>query len=156
MPATQSAALQHSSVFDLISGAVIIIVAAAFLVFMEVRTGTGRLGSYELTVEIADAAGLKIGSDVRLAGVKIGRVTSLALGPQNRFALVHITVRDDLSLPSGSSFWVAVSPMSDAYLSIKPGYGKTPVAPGSLIPTPGHGLAPSVMNTRGAKAGYAL
>jgi phospholipid/cholesterol/gamma-HCH transport system substrate-binding protein len=133
---TQSNALSHYGVFDIVSGALIIAVAAAFLVFMQIRTGTGRLGSYELTVQIPNAAGLKLGSDVRLSGVKVGHVIDLLLGQGHRFALVRISVRDDLAIPTGSSFSIIAPPMSDPYLSIKPGRGPDAVPQGSLIGQP--------------------
>ena len=156
MPAaTQSAAPSHFGIFDFVSGAVIIAVAAAFLVFMEVSTGTGRLSSYPLTVRITNAGGLKFGSDVRLSGVKVGRVADLLLSPSHRSALVRISVRDDLALPVGSSFSIITPPMSDPYLSIWPGRGPGIVPQGSLIGEPEPAAPKKLSPPAGAEASLA-
>ena len=137
MPAsTHSAVLQPYGIFDIAAGAAVIIVALAFLAFMEFRTGTGRLGSYTISVELADAGGLKVGSDVRLHGIKIGAVSDLSLGPSQTFAIVRIAVRDDLKLPVGSAFFVTNWPMSDSYLAITPGRGASSIPQGSLVRRP--------------------
>ena len=43
------------------------------------------------------------GSDVRLAGVKVGSVTGLTIDPQTFQAILDFTVRPDLKLPTDSS-----------------------------------------------------
>jgi phospholipid/cholesterol/gamma-HCH transport system substrate-binding protein len=137
MPAAvRSAILSRYGVFDYAFSAVIIAFAVAFLAFMQIRTGTGSLSSYNLVVQLADAGGLKTGSDVRLSGIKVGSVSGLSLGPLNRFALVHISVREDLALPMGSTFSITSGPMSDPYLSIKPGKGPGSIVHDSLVRQP--------------------
>lgn len=144
MPASNpSAIFQRYSIFDIVSGAAIIALAVAFLIFMELSTGTGKLGSYNLTVELTDAGGLKQGSDVRLEGIKVGSVANLSLGPGKYLAIVRIAVRDDLKLPSGSVFSVTALPMSDSYLSIKPGRGASAIPQGSLVRLPAPLRVPS-------------
>lgn len=135
MPAAvRSAILSRNGFFDYAFSGAIIAFAVAFLVFMEVRTGTGSLSSYNLAVRLADAGGLKLGSDVRLSGIKVGRVDDLTL--ESGSALVHISVRKDLALPAGSRFSIVFFPMSDPYLSIAPGRGPGVIAPDSLVGQP--------------------
>ena len=137
MPAAaRSAVLSRYGFSDYAFGGAIMLLAAAFFVFMQVRTGTGSLSDYGLVVQLQDAGGLKTGSDVRLSGIKVGRVTALVLGPLNRFALVQISVRDDLALPTGSTFSIVYSPLSDPYLSVTPGKGYGFIPKGGLVSRP--------------------
>jgi phospholipid/cholesterol/gamma-HCH transport system substrate-binding protein len=132
VPIPRSAALQSGGPFENILSALVVAAAVAFLVFMLVRTGTGHLGSYPMTILLPDAAGLKLGTDVRLGGVKVGSVTGLALDSDYN-AVVQVRVRDDLALPVDSSAGLASPVMGDVYLALKPGRaGKTVPAGGEL------------------------
>ena len=53
-------------------------------------TGASAVGdSYELTASFRSVDGITVGTDVRLAGVKVGRVTSMALNPETYRAEHH-------------------------------------------------------------------
>lgn len=55
-------------------------------------------GVYSISADLTDAAGLQPGNEVRVAGVKVGRVTSIALLPHA--ARVKIEIADDVRVPS--------------------------------------------------------
>ena len=95
--------LRPGNVFETIISGLVIVVAVVFVGFIVMRTGTGHLGSYDLQVRLADAGGVKIGSDVRLGGTKIGSVLSLRLDPADYSAVLDVRVRDDLALPVDST-----------------------------------------------------
>ena len=109
--------------------------AVLFLAFMSVRTGTGRLTSYALTGRIPNAAGLLVGSDVRIGGVKVGHISDLSLDQQRRLAVVQMQVRDDLRIPGDSRLVVEAPVGGSLYLTIKPGHGAA-IAPGGSFPLP--------------------
>src|ERR1700744_3085827 len=70
--------MQQNNVAETLIGAVVVAVAVAFLAFAYFRTGAGSLaGGYEINARTAKADGLADGTDVRLAGVKIGTVTGI-------------------------------------------------------------------------------
>ena len=70
---------------EIITGTIVLIVAAAFLVFT-IRVGGFSVDSenYNLNTSFRSAEGIDTGTEVRMAGVKIGMVKSLAieLGPR--------------------------------------------------------------------------
>ena len=70
-------AMQQNNVGETLIGAAVVAVAVLFVVFGYYRTGTGSLSGYELNAKLAKVDGLGIGTDVRLAGIKIGSVTEL-------------------------------------------------------------------------------
>ena len=53
---------------------------------------------YSISADLDDAAGLQPGNEVRVAGVKVGRVTSIALMPHA--ARVKMEIADDIRLPA--------------------------------------------------------
>jgi phospholipid/cholesterol/gamma-HCH transport system substrate-binding protein len=138
--------LQPYGFFDLTFGGAIIAFALAFLLFMGVQTGTGRLGSYEITVRLKSAAGLRLGTDVQIAGLKAGRVGDIVLDPRTYAARLTLALRDDLVLPSDSAFAIESSPMSESYLKITPGRSVKTIAPGSVVSQPGSHVSDPVPN----------
>lgn len=98
--------------------ALVILVAVGFAMFFFRQTGTGHLGSYTLEVSLADASGLTAGSEVRLAGAKIGSITGVTLEQPSYRALVEVQIRDDLLLPADSRASVSSSPISGVYLAL--------------------------------------
>ncbi len=55
---------------------------------------SGGSGSYELKASFRSVEGVTVGTDVRLAGVKVGTVTSLALNSKTYFADATLSVRE--------------------------------------------------------------
>lgn len=130
---TGSATLGAHNLFDTMLAAAMIVVAACFLIFMEVRTGTGRLTSYGLEGRVANAAGLRVGTDVRLGGVKIGRIISLSLDPKSYQAVIGFEVRDDLALPRDSYLTLTAPVVGDMYLTVVPGRSDEFVKPNGTL-----------------------
>ena len=125
--------VRFHSPFETVTGALVIVVAVCFFAFMLVRTGTGRLGSYELTVRMENAGGLAIGTDVRLAGVKIGSITGMSLDSGSYAAQLRIKIRDDIFLPKDSTVQISYPTMGDAHLSVTPGRSRELVPAGGRI-----------------------
>lgn len=112
---------QHNFSETLI-GALVVLVALGFLGFTYMRTGTGSLSGYDLNARLPKVDGLGIGTDVRLAGVKIGTVTDLVLDPKTYLVTVKMNIRDDIKIPADSSVLVTSSGfLGSQYLSITPG-----------------------------------
>ena len=86
------------------------------------RTGSGSLSGYEINAKLPKADGLAVGTDVRLAGIKIGTVSDLTLDPKTYLVTVHMNIRDDIKLPVDSSVLVTQTGfLGGQYLSITPG-----------------------------------
>lgn len=118
--------------FETILSGLVILVALAFLAFLLVRTGTGHLGSYSLALRLPNATGLDIGKDVRVGGVKVGSVSRLSLD-RDYSAIVEVTMRDDLLLPTDSTAAITVTPLGEVYLTINPGHATRSVPPGGVL-----------------------
>jgi len=88
---------------ELIAGAAVLLVAAVFLSYAVANTGTATMSGMSLSARFDRIDGLAVGSDVRLAGVKVGSVTATRIDPQTYQAIVTMSVQPDLRLPRDSS-----------------------------------------------------
>lgn len=132
--------LRGGNLFETILSGLVILVAVAFATYFFVRTGTGHLRSYPLQVSLRDAAGLDLGSDVRVAGAKVGSVTALGLDARTYRAIVTIEIRDDLFLPVDSAALVSSSALGEVYLTLRPGKASQSAPPGGMLNTPIHAV----------------
>jgi phospholipid/cholesterol/gamma-HCH transport system substrate-binding protein len=131
-----NASLRGGNIFETIVSSLVILVAIAFVAFLVARTGTGHLGNYDLQIRMADAGGVKPGSDVRLGGTKIGSVLSLRLDPADYSAVLDVRVRDDLALPVDSTAGISGSALGEQFVSITPGHAQKKVQPGGQLGAP--------------------
>jgi phospholipid/cholesterol/gamma-HCH transport system substrate-binding protein len=125
--------MQNNS-FETMMGALVILVAAGFLYFAYTSTSSGSLGGYELNARFASADGIATGTDVRLHGVKVGRVASLELDPKTYAVNAGISLRNDIKVPDDSSIKVtSAGIMGSSYLAIQPGGSEKMLPPGGEI-----------------------
>src|SRR6266849_8924122 len=109
----------------------------AALVVQFGRIGEGWKTYYPLTVRFTDASGLLKGSDVLLAGAKIGRVSG---GPrivrEGNGVAVPLKIYDYVKIPEGSKFTVGSSGLlGDRFVSVimPPGVPKTFLQPNTYL-----------------------
>lgn len=88
---------------ELFAGAAVLLVAAGFLGYAVVNTGRAQVSGITLRAKFDRIDGLAVGSDVRLAGVKVGQVTSTRIDPATYQAVVTMTLQPGLRLPKDSS-----------------------------------------------------
>lgn len=88
---------------ELIAGAAVLLVAAGFLGYAVANTGRTQVSGITLRAKFDRIDGLAVGSDVRLAGVKIGHVTAARIDPATYQAIVTMSVQSGLRLPKDSS-----------------------------------------------------
>ena len=96
-------------VTELLTGGAVIAVAAGFLFYTAQTAGLGASagGSYPLTASFRSIEGVQVGTDVRLAGVKIGSVSALNLNAETFRADATLSIRDGVTLPLDTAAVVA-------------------------------------------------
>jgi len=111
----------HNETVETLIGAVVIAIAVVFTVFAYRSTGTAPGGGYELTAKMTRVDGLAVGTDVRLAGLKVGTISAMTLGP-DYLITVHMAINPEVKVPDDSSLVVTSSSLlGSSYLSISPG-----------------------------------
>ena len=121
---------------EILAGAVVLAVAAGFLAYA--ANSAGMLGreadSYPLKASFRAVDGISVGSDVRLAGLKVGTITQLDLNPQTFFADATILIRDDIQLPTDSAILISSEGLLGGnFVEIMPGGMPDNLAPGDEI-----------------------
>lgn len=139
-------------------GGAVLAAAAGFLFYIVNATGVGSTpsGVYELGASFRSVQGIAVGTDVRMAGVKIGTVTGLDLNPDTFRADTTFTVQDDIVLPDDSSILVASEGLLGGnFIEIVPGGSPINLEPGEeIIDTQGAvGLIELLTKFVGAAAG---
>jgi phospholipid/cholesterol/gamma-HCH transport system substrate-binding protein len=119
---------------EVASGAVVLVVAFGFLGYAVVHSGRSAASGYELLAKFDHIDGLAVGSDVRLAGVKVGSVLSARIDPASYQAVVALSVQNDVKLPADSSAEITSdSLLGGEYLSLSPGGDSRMLQPGQAI-----------------------
>lgn len=120
---------------EIIAGAAVMAVAIGFAVYAAQGAGLGRQpDSYPLTASFRSVEGITVGSDVRLAGVKVGTITSLELNPQTFFADATIQLRNDVLLPTDSAILISSEGLLGGnFVELLPGGALENLGPGEEI-----------------------
>ena len=124
------------NMIETVMGAVVLVVAALFIVFAYDKAEVGTVDGYEIRAKFDRIDGIRPGSDVRMSGIKIGTVTTSILDPKTYLAVVRMTVRNDIKIPDDTS--IAVSSdglLGDKFLALSPGGSDVMLKPGGEILT---------------------
>ena len=113
-----------------------VLIGLVILFYMSFRIGemgTKLKGGYQVTTLFSSAVGLDVGADVDIAGVKVGKVSSVTLKGDK--AEVVMTIRKDVKLGKNASAMIRTHGlMGDKFVSIKPGdLSKGTIPPGGEI-----------------------
>jgi phospholipid/cholesterol/gamma-HCH transport system substrate-binding protein len=126
--------MRRHNAAEVLVGAIVLLVAAGFLVYAVAHSGRSAVSGYPLFAKFEHIDGLGVGADVRLAGVKVGSVDEERIDPQSFLAVVGLTVRDDLKLPKDTAAIItSESLLGGKYLSLQPGGDEAMLQPGQTI-----------------------
>lgn len=124
--------MQQSNIAETVIGAIVMAVAIILVAFLYLRPSSTGLSGYDLDAKMPKVDGLGVGTDVRLAGIKIGAISGMDLDPKTYLVTVHMNIRNDIKIPTDSSILVTSSSLlGSSYLSITPGGDDTMMKPGS-------------------------
>ena len=112
----------RGNVVEALLGAVVLIVAAGFLIFAYSSTDVAAVEGYQVHAKFDRVDGLVIGSDVRLGGIKVGTVVGQELEADTYLAVVRMTIDPKIKLPGDSSAEIVSDGLlGSKYLSLVPG-----------------------------------
>lgn len=120
---------------ELLVGALVIAVAAGFLTYAT-RSVDAMQSSrgYTLIASFRSAEGVGVGTDVRLAGVKVGSIKGLELNQETFRADAVLSVRDDVEVPDDSSVIIASEGLLGGnFVEIQPGGSPFNFEPGAEV-----------------------
>ncbi|MAZ21781.1 outer membrane lipid asymmetry maintenance protein MlaD [Roseovarius sp.] len=116
-------------------GGIVLAAAVGFLVYAGQLTGFASTSQgYPLHASFRSADGVDLGTDVRMAGVKVGRVTALDLDPETFRARATFTVQEGIELPDDSAISIASEGLLGGnFVEILPGGSPFAFEPGDTV-----------------------
>ena len=115
-------------------GFLVVLVAALFVWFAWDNTGGGLRQSISVKALFPSANGVSVGTDVRVAGLRVGSVTAERLDPQSFQAEVTLALDQKVSIPSDSSAAITSDGLlGGSHIAIVPGGSETPLKNGDTI-----------------------
>jgi phospholipid/cholesterol/gamma-HCH transport system substrate-binding protein len=126
--------MAQRSFAEVAAGAVVLLIAAGFLAYAVTNSGQTGVSGITLHAEFENIGGIAKGSDVRIAGMKIGNITDLTIDPKTYEAKATFTVQSDIKLPDDSSASIATGGLLGGnFLSLSPGGSEKILTNGGII-----------------------
>jgi phospholipid/cholesterol/gamma-HCH transport system substrate-binding protein len=124
----------RGNVIETVMGAVVLLVAALFLVFAYKTSQLREVPGYQVTADFERVDGIHQGSDVRIGGVKIGSVLSEELDPKRFLAVIKMSIDPKVQLPDDTVAEIVSSGLlGDKYMSLVPGGSDKVIPAGGTI-----------------------
>lgn len=93
----------NRSLIETVMGAVVLIVAALFVMFVYDQRNVAKGDGYDVTARFDNVTGIAAGSDVRIGGIKVGTITAMEIDPATYRATVSMRLKPEIQVPDDSS-----------------------------------------------------
>jgi phospholipid/cholesterol/gamma-HCH transport system substrate-binding protein len=141
---------QNGTIGETLIGAAVVAVALALLAIFYVFGHSGPGAGYGINARLSKVDGLGVGTEVRIAGIKVGSVTALDLDPKTYLVNVHMRLDNGIKVPTDSSLIInSAGLLGTPYLSISPGGDDAMIAAGGSIQNTQSVNANDIMNLVG-------
>ncbi len=122
------------NVIETVMGGVVLVVAALFLFFAYSTSQVRAVQGYEVTAQFESVTGIRDGSDVRIAGVKVGSIISETLDPKTFLADVRMSIDPAYKLPDDTVAEIlSAGLLGDRFMALVPGGSEQTIPPGGKI-----------------------
>ena len=119
---------------ETVMGAIVLLAAAGFVTLAYEAADIKGNGGYEIIAEFGSTGGLSVGDDVRISGIKVGRITEQSLDPITYSARIAMAIAPDIEIPADSSARItAASLLGGNYLELMPGAEDEMLPAGAVI-----------------------
>lgn len=122
------------NLIETVMGGVVLLIAGFFVVFAYNSSDLRPVTGYVVTAQFNSIGGLEVGSDVRLAGVKVGSVVDTGLNLQDYRAIVSLSILSTVSLPTDTSASITGDSLfGGKYVQLKAGRAQEKIKPSGEI-----------------------
>ena len=119
---------------EIVMGAIVLLAAAGFVSLAYEAADLKGGNGYEIVAEFGSTGGLSAGDDVRISGIKVGRIVRQELDPITYAARIVISLDPAVTVPSDTSARItAASLLGGNYLELMPGADETMMGDGDVI-----------------------
>ena len=125
----------NRNITEILIGAVVVITAVWFIYFVSANTSIVSTDEhYNLAADFRSVEGISIGTDVRLAGVKIGTVKDIKLDPDTYRVNAIFSVKNAIQIPDDSQAMISSEGLLGGnFIELVPGGSFDYLAPESII-----------------------
>lgn len=122
------------NMLETVMGAIVLLTAVAFVSLAYEAANIRGNDGYELEAEFGATGGLSVGDDVRISGIKVGRISRQELDPVTYAARIVMSLDERIRIPADSSARItAASLLGGNYLELIPGADEDMMQPGEVI-----------------------
>ena len=122
------------NMLETVMGAIVLLMAVGFVSLAYEAANIRGADGYELEAEFGATGGLSVGDDVRISGIKVGRIARQELDPITYAARIVISLDESIQIPADSSARItAASLLGGNYLELIPGADEEMMRPGEVI-----------------------
>jgi phospholipid/cholesterol/gamma-HCH transport system substrate-binding protein len=119
---------------NILVGAFVVVVGAVFLTFFSRGGAEATQDGYDLHAIYQSVDGVSVGTDVLLAGIKVGSVSALGYVPDGHRASVTMRIDKEIQLPLDSVALIISSGMlGGKYIKLEPGGEADVLEPGDYF-----------------------
>lgn len=119
---------------EAIVGLAVVLLAALFIVYAWGATGGRHGGGIKITALFPNASGVNVGTDVKVAGLKVGQVTGQKLDPKSFQVAVTVALDPTVKLPADSSAAITSEGLlGNPFISMTPGGSEQMLKDGDTI-----------------------
>ena len=121
---------------EVLTGAGVLAVAIGFLIYMAQVGGVGLApqGMHTYTASFRSAEGIGVGTDVRIAGVKVGSILDMSLDAETFRAATTLGVESKVALPEDTAVVISSEGLlGGSFVELLPGGAVFNLEPGSEI-----------------------
>jgi len=122
------------NMLETVMGAIVLVTAAVFVSLAYEAANISGSDGYEIEAEFGATGGLAVGDDVRISGIKVGRIVRQDLDPVTYAARIVMSLDKRIQIPADSSARItAASLLGGNYLELIPGADEEMLQGGQVI-----------------------
>jgi len=119
---------------ETLMGAVVLAVAAYFMVFAYTTTNVRSIRGYEVFAKFERVDGVATGTDVKVSGIKVGTLVEQKLDPESFLAVLKLSIDNSIKLPDDTVAQISSEGLLGAnFVSLVPGGSDKMIVPGGEI-----------------------
>ena len=119
---------------EIVMGAVVLVLAGGFFLLAYEAADFKSSTGYVISAEFGSTGGLAIGDDVRISGIKVGKIIDQQLDPVSYAARISMALDPAIQIPADSSARItAASLLGGNYLELMPGGADENLGEGAVI-----------------------
>jgi len=115
---------------------IFVLVGIAAILYLAIQIGSNQVlggATFQLKARFNNIGGLTTGSNVMIAGVKVGKVGEITLNEQH-VAIIGLNLKKDYGLYDDTIASIKTNGLiGDKFVSLSPGFSEIPLEEGELI-----------------------